>query len=135
MSMPTLSINPRLRSTPFTPRVEAAGVKAYTVYNHMLLPTVFRSMEEDYRHLKEHVQLWDVSVERQVEVCGKDAVRLVQLMTPRDLSKAVPGRCFYVPLVDENGGTGIPSGPPVISTSWLMAIDTMMPTPRVPMAR
>jgi len=33
--------------------VEAAGVEACTVYNHMLLPCVFRSIEEDYRHLKE----------------------------------------------------------------------------------
>lgn len=94
----------RIRSTPFTARVEAQGVKGYTVYNHMLLPTVFRSFEEDYRHLKRHVQLWDVSCERQVELRGPDAARLAQLMTPRDLSRAAVGRCLYAPLVDERGG-------------------------------
>jgi dimethylsulfoniopropionate demethylase len=36
-----LSISRRTRKTPFTPLVEAAGVKGYTVYNHMLLPTFF----------------------------------------------------------------------------------------------
>lgn len=99
-----ITTSKRLRSTPFTSRVEACGVKSYTVYNHMLLPTVFRSLEEDYRHLCEHVQVWDVSCERQVEIVGPDAQKLVQKMTPRDLSKAKTGMCFYVPLCDETGG-------------------------------
>ena len=38
---PLLSISRRLRRTPFSDGVEAAGVKAYTVYNRMLLATVF----------------------------------------------------------------------------------------------
>ena len=101
---PELSISRRTRATPFTSRVTDCGVKAYTVYNHMLLPTVFRSLEEDYWHLCEHVQVWDVSVERQVEITGPDAARLVQLMTPRDISKAQDKQCFYVPLCFENGG-------------------------------
>jgi len=99
-----ITTSKRLRSTPFTSRVEACGVKSYTVYNHMLLPTVFRSLEDDYRHLCEHVQVWDVSCERQVEIVGPDAQKLVQKMTPRDLSKAKTGMCFYVPLCDETGG-------------------------------
>ncbi|MEM8627736.1 MAG: hypothetical protein AAGF32_07330, partial [Pseudomonadota bacterium] len=52
---PALSISRRTRSTPFSSRVEAFGVKAYTVYNRMLLPTVFQSVEADYKHLKRHV--------------------------------------------------------------------------------
>ena len=100
---PQLSVSRRTRSTPFTSRVEAAGVKAYTVYNHMLLATMFESYEADYWHLCEHVQVWDVSCERQVEIQGSDAYRLVQLMTPRDLSKAKVGRCFYLPLCDTDG--------------------------------
>lgn len=104
MEMPSLSISRRTRRTPFTDRVTAAGVKAYTVYNHMLLPTVFESPEADYRHLKEHVQVWDVSCERQVEVRGTDAARLVQMLTPRNLSSMKLGRCYYTPVVDETGG-------------------------------
>ena len=68
--MPALSLSRRLRRTPFSDGVEAEGVKAYTVYNHMLLPTVFRSVTEDYHHLKEAVQVWDVACERQVELRG-----------------------------------------------------------------
>ncbi len=104
MAAPQLTINARTRSTPYTPRVEAAGVKAYTIYNHTLLATAFRSLEDDYRHLKRHVQLWDVACERQIEIRGPDAARLVQWMTPRDISRATEGRCLYAPLVDERGG-------------------------------
>ena len=101
---PSLSISRRIRSTPFRLFNEAQGVTAYTVYNHMLLPTVFRSVEDDYWHLKEHVQIWDVACERQVEIAGPDAARLVQWMTPRDLRNAAPLQCLYAPLIDERGG-------------------------------
>ena len=47
----------RLRSTPYTDRIEAHGVSSYTVYNHMLLPASFKSLESDYHHLKEFVQV------------------------------------------------------------------------------
>ena len=102
--MALISPSRRLRRTPFSEGVEAAGVKGYTVYNHMLLPTVFRSVVEDYRHLKEAVQVWDVACERQVELRGPDAAKLMQMLTPRDLRGMLPGQCFYVPIVDETGG-------------------------------
>lgn len=102
--MALISPSRRLRRTPFSEGVERAGVKAYTVYNRMLLPTVFESPEADYHHLKNHVQVWDVSVERQVELRGPDAGRLMQMLTPRDLRGMLPGRCAYVPIVDETGG-------------------------------
>ena len=102
--MQSISFSRRLRSTPFTAGVEAAGVKGYTNYNHMLLPTVFDSLENDYRHLKDHVQVWDVSCERQVELVGPDADRLMQLLTPRDLRGAQDDQCYYVPIVDDAGG-------------------------------
>lgn len=98
-----LSISKRTRTTPFTRRVEAAGVKAYTVYNHMLLPCVFESPEADYWHLCEHVQVWDVSAEVQVEITGPDAAKLVQLMTPRDLSKIDLLQGKYAPMCDVSG--------------------------------
>ena len=91
----------RLRSTPYTDRVEAQGVTGYTVYNHMLLPVSFKSIESDYEHLKKFVQVWDVAAERQVQISGKDSAKLVQLMTCRDLSKSQVGKCYYAPLIDD----------------------------------
>ena len=99
----SISKTRRLRVTPFTSRLEKYGVGGYTVYNHMLLPTFFNSMEEEYQHLKNFVQLWDVSVQREIEVTGKDSYKLIQLMTCRDLSNAKIKKCYYVPLIDKNG--------------------------------
>ena len=94
----------RIRSTPYSSRIEKQGATAYTVYNHMLLPAAFGSLEDSYHHLKEYVQVWDVAAERQVEISGKDSAELVQLMTCRDLSKAKVGRCYYCPIIDDKAG-------------------------------
>ena len=104
--MKTFSIakSRRMRSTPYTSRIEKQGVTAYSVYNHMLLPAAFGSIEDSYNHLKKNVQVWDVAGERQVEINGNDAAKLVQLMTCRNLSKSRDGRCYYCPIIDDKGG-------------------------------
>lgn len=94
----------RLRSTPYTSRIEKQGVTAYSTYNHMLLPAAFGPLEKTYHHLKKNVQVWDVAGQRQVEISGKDSARLVQLMTCRDLSKSKVGRCYYCPIIDDKAG-------------------------------
>ena len=93
----------RLRGTPYSKRIENQGLTAYTVYNHMLLPAGFDGLEKEYFHLKEYVQVWDVAGERQVQIVGKDSTKLVQLMTCRNLSKSKVGRCYYAPIIDEQG--------------------------------
>ena len=99
-----LKFSRRLRRTPYTASAEAAGVTSFSVVNHMLLPTSYRrSIEEDYWHLHEHVQIWDVACQRQVQIEGRDAAMLVQWMTPRDISRARAGDCLYVPITDEKG--------------------------------
>lgn len=99
-----LTFSTRTRQSPFYEATGAAGVQAFTVYNRMLLPTVYTSAEEDYWPIINAVSMWDVAVQRQVEIEGPDALALVTLMTPRDLSKTEIGQCKYVPLCDERGG-------------------------------
>ena len=100
-----LNMSRRIRRTPYTKRVEECGVTDFTVVNHMLLPKRFqKSVEDDYWHLNEHVQLWDVSCQRQVQISGPDASLLVQKMTPRSLKNMETGKCFYIPMIDENAG-------------------------------
>ncbi|MEM7084027.1 MAG: dimethylsulfoniopropionate demethylase [Pseudomonadota bacterium] len=99
-----ISLARRVRETPFEKRMLANNPGGLSVYNHMTIPTVFESMEADYAHLCEHVQIWDVACERQVEVNGPDALKLVELCTPRDLSDMSIGQGRYAPLVDEFGG-------------------------------
>ena len=103
MSSHFLSLSRRIRKTHFTDRVIENGVKGFTVYNHMLLPTYFESVEDDYHHLKREVQIWDVSCERQVEIDGKDSFKLLKLITPRNLEKLSVNKCLYVPLVNSKG--------------------------------
>ena len=103
--MDGLNMSRRIRRTPYTDRVEQMGVRGFSVVNHMLLPKAFQtSVEEDYWHLREHVQIWDVSCQRQVQIEGPDAAALVQWMTPRDIGRAKVGDCLYVPIIDANAG-------------------------------
>lgn len=102
-ALPRFALAPRLRPTPYSEAVDAAGASIYSVYNHMRLPVCFESFEADCAHLKTHVQVWDVAAQRQVQLRGPDAGALAQMMTPRDLSALRPGSCAYAPLVDDRG--------------------------------
>ncbi|MEM7207068.1 MAG: dimethylsulfoniopropionate demethylase [Pseudomonadota bacterium] len=104
MSSPKLQSSRRIRATPYSTRVEALGVGDFSVVNHTILPKGFAPAVDEYWHLKSHAQLWDVGCQRQVELTGRDAARLAQLMTPRDLRSAEIGQCLYAPMIDENGG-------------------------------
>ena len=94
----------RLRRSPFFEATQRHGAQAYTVYNHMLFPVCFDDMEAEYHHLLEHVTLWDVSVERQVEITGPDAFAFTNMLTPRDLSRCAVGQGKYVVITAEDGG-------------------------------
>jgi aminomethyltransferase len=94
----------RLRRSPYFEATQRHGAKGYTVYNHMLFPTCFADFEEEYWHLLNHVTLWDVSVERQVEITGPDAFAFTNMLTPRDLSKCAVGQGKYVVITAEDGG-------------------------------
>ena len=100
-----LNMSRRIRRTPYTNRVEEHGVSDFTVVNHMLLPKGFKnSIEEDYWHLSKEVQVWDVSCQRQVQISGPDAAILVQKLTPRSIQNMEIGKCFYIPMLNENAG-------------------------------
>jgi aminomethyltransferase len=50
------------------------------------------------------VTLWDVSVERQVEITGPDGFKFMNLLTPRDLAKCKVGQGKYVVITADDGG-------------------------------
>lgn len=94
----------RLRRSPFFEAEQRHGPRGYTVYNHMLFPTSFDDFEAEYWQLLNHVTLWDVAVERCLEISGRDGMRLAQLMTPRDLSRCAVGQAKYVLICAADGG-------------------------------
>ena len=94
----------RLRRSPFFESTHRYGCRAYTVYNHTFLPSRYDDFEVEYRALLDDVVVWDVSVERQVEITGPDGFEFANLLTPRDLSKCDVGQGKYVVITAEDGG-------------------------------
>lgn len=94
----------RLRRSPFFEATLKYGAQRYTVYNHMFLPTCYDDLEAEYWKLLNDVAVWDVSVERQVEISGPDAFTLTNMLTPRDLTKCAVGQGKYVIITAEDGG-------------------------------
>jgi glycine cleavage system aminomethyltransferase T len=94
----------RNRRTPYHEAAQRYDPKGYTVYNHMYFPIRFDTFEAEYDALLNGVTLWDVSVERCLEISGPDGFRFAQLITPRDLSKCAVGQAKYVLICDGDGG-------------------------------
>ncbi|HMQ57258.1 MAG TPA: glycine cleavage T C-terminal barrel domain-containing protein [Rhizobiaceae bacterium] len=93
----------RLRPSPFYEATLADGMTTASVYNRMIMPASFGDREAEYWRLINGVAMWDVSVERQVQLTGPDAARLAQILSPRDLTKCAVGQGKYVPLCNHRG--------------------------------
>ncbi len=102
--MATIQRGARLRRSPYFNATLRHGCSAYTVYNHMFLPTQYDDLEKEYRRLLGDVTVWDVSVERQVEITGPDGLAFANMLTPRDLTKCRIGQAKYVVITAEDGG-------------------------------
>ncbi|MCY4496615.1 MAG: aminomethyl transferase family protein, partial [Rhodospirillaceae bacterium] len=103
-TMAEFRFGPRYRKSPFFEATRRAGCKSWGIYNHMYLPDYYDDPVEEYRSLTNDVTLWDVSVERIVEVTGPDASEFTNRLTPRDLTKCAVGQGKYVLITAEDGG-------------------------------
>ena len=96
--------SPRVRKSPYFDSTMKYGAQAFSIYNHMYMPISFEGTVEDYKNLLNGVQLWDVGVERQVQIKGPDAEALSQFLTPRNIKKCLKGQAMYAPFLDFKGG-------------------------------
>jgi glycine cleavage system aminomethyltransferase T len=94
----------RNRRTPYFEATQKYDPKGFTVYNHMYFPIRFDAFEAEFDALLNDVTLWDVSVERCLEIGGPDGPTFAQLLTPRDLSRCAVGQAKYVLICDGDGG-------------------------------
>ncbi|GAA1304528.1 glycine cleavage T C-terminal barrel domain-containing protein [Brachybacterium tyrofermentans] len=101
---PRVLLYPRIRKSPFFYASRRHGVAMYSVYNHTYHPRHYGDPIAEYWALLEGVTLWDVGVERQIEISGPDAFDFTNLLITRDLSKCAVGQCKYVFLTDQHGG-------------------------------
>ena len=99
-----ISIGARVRKSPYFDATLRHGAKAFTIYNHMYMPTSYTDPVTEYWGLVNDVTVWDVACERQIEITGPDAFEFVQYLTPRDISKCQIGQCQYLVMTDEEGG-------------------------------
>jgi glycine cleavage system aminomethyltransferase T len=101
---PQILLYSRIRKSPFFYASRRHGVAMYSVYNHMYHPRHYGDPVGEYWQLLEGVTLWDVGVERQVEITGPDAFALTNMLVARDLSKCEVGQCKYVFVTAPDGG-------------------------------
>lgn len=98
-----INIGPNIRKSPFFEATVAEGVQSFSVYNHMYIPGNFGDPEAEYWRLVQGVAMWDVGAQRQVEISGTDAERLVSYLTTRDISGTRVGQGRYVPICNHEG--------------------------------
>ena len=100
----TIYFGPWYRRSPLFEATRRAGCTAYDVYNHMLLPAYFDDPVTEYWALLNDVTVWDVAVERTVEISGPDADRFVDQLTCRDLTTCAVKQGKYMIVTAPDGG-------------------------------
>ena len=85
-------LSTRVRKSPYFHLAKEAGCWCYTVYNRIYHPRAYIALEDggllaEYEYLTKHVSMWDVAVERQIQIKGPDAVRFVDYVITRSVEK------------------------------------------------
>jgi glycine cleavage system aminomethyltransferase T len=101
---PEILLYTRIRKSPYFYASRRHGVRMFSVYNHTYHPRHYGDPVEEYWQLLNGVTLWDVGVERQVEISGPDAFDFTNLLVARDLNKCQVEQCKYVFLCLPDGG-------------------------------
>lgn len=101
--MTAIVFGSRVRKSPFFDATIAGGVTAFTIYNHMYMPSSYGDPMGEYKRLMTGVSVWDVGAERQVEIVGPDATVVAQLVSARRLTDLKVGRARYAPMCDYEG--------------------------------
>ncbi len=101
---PGILLYTRIRKSPYFYASRKHGVKLYSVYNHTYHPRHYGDPVEEYWKLVNGVTLWDVGVEKQIQIKGPDAFDLANTIVPRDLHKCAVGQCKYVFITAPDGG-------------------------------
>ena len=101
---PKVHLYTRIRKSPYFYASRRHGVQSYSVCNRMYHPRHYDDMIAEYWKIVNDVTLWDVGVERQVEISGPDAFTFTNMITPRDLTKCEVKQCKFVLNTDADGG-------------------------------
>ncbi len=97
-------LNPRIRKSPFFEATIASGANIFHPYNGMWMPVGYDTPVNEYWNTIERAGLWDVGVQRVIEISGPDALAFMELLTPRRVSSVEVGQCRYIFLCNQDGG-------------------------------
>jgi aminomethyltransferase len=101
---PGILLYTRIRKSPYFYASRRHGVARYSVYNHTYHPRHYGDPVAEYWNLVNGVTLWDVGVEKQIQIKGKDAFDLTNMIVPRDLNKCAVDQAKYVFITSPDGG-------------------------------
>ncbi|MDC0073809.1 aminomethyl transferase family protein [Alphaproteobacteria bacterium] len=102
-------ISTRVRKSPYWHLSMLQGCWRATVYNRIYHPRGYVKPEDggamvEYDALVNHVTMWNVAVERQIQVIGPEAEAFVDFVITRDATRIKPMHAKYVILCNEDGG-------------------------------
>lgn len=102
-------ISTRVRKSPYWHLSHEAGCWRATIYNRMYHPRGYIRPEDggamvEYNAIVNHVTMWNVAVERQIQVVGPEAEAFVNYVITRDATCIEPMNAKYVILCNQRGG-------------------------------
>ncbi len=105
-----VKITTRIRKGPYWHLAVKSGCWAFATYNHMYHPRAYVKPEDgglmkEYEYITKDVTMWDVAVERQIQLKGPDAAAMVNHLITRDVHTKLPvNKARYVILCNQHGG-------------------------------
>ncbi|MCL6631486.1 MAG: glycine cleavage system aminomethyltransferase GcvT [Alicyclobacillus herbarius] len=93
-----------LKRTALYPLYARSGAKMVD-FSGWEMPVQFDSILREHEAVRTRAGLFDVSHMGEFEVIGREAGLFLQSMLTNDVSRLVPGRALYSPMVYPNGGT------------------------------
>ena len=102
-------IDQRIRKGPYWHLSQEAGCWCHSVYNRIYHPRAYIKPEDgglmkEYEYLTQHVTMWNVAVERQIQVKGPDAEKFVDMVITRKAAVCGEMKARYVILCNQYGG-------------------------------
>jgi len=97
-------LNPRIQKSPYFKSTIKYGATEFHPFTGIHMPVGYDTPINEYWNLVENAGLWDVVVQRIVQISGKDAHRFMDILTPRSLETVEVGMCRYIIITNQDGG-------------------------------
>lgn len=123
----TQRLSPLHRVAPYFALTEKEGWREYTIFNHMITPSLSHWLDPSvvYDALTQRAILVATGAERQIEIKGPDAVKFADYVTTRDMTKLRVHQAAYGFCCDEEGiiVSDVVIVRPAEDTVWLSVSD------------